>query len=143
MSAQIERATSDKGCFFIFLLIVLIVFGFLGYITYLFTPFTALEPEKILVEQVMEHSPGSYSIKYLAENNELKEINLFRNVTIFVDVPEGQAMFALLHRGKTPSGDTRYIDRNEIHIHSAREINGAGWDFGKQGSGQTVVIEAQ
>jgi len=28
-----------------------------------------------------------------------------------------------------------------IHIHSEKEINGAGWNHGKSGSGSTVVIE--
>lgn len=29
----------------------------------------------------------------------------------------------------------------EIHLHSVKDINGAGWDLGKSGQGQTQVIE--
>ena len=36
---------------------------------------------------------------------------------------------------------TSYYLTMTIHLHSPKEINGAGWDAGKNGSGQTEAIE--
>jgi protein required for attachment to host cells len=56
-------------------------------------------------------------------------------ITFIQDVPEGKSMWFKGERGN------HYYYNMEFHIHSVQDINGANWNHGKQGRGQTHVIE--
>ncbi len=134
-------------CFAILLCgLVVMLLGISAVLRYT-TPNIPMEPEKIMAEQVMQHDSHCYSFKYKAKDNELIEFHLGRNpkVRLIADVPEGESMFVLIERGQTRLGEVKYLLEEkgaEIHIHSAAEINGGGWDYGKRGRGQTVAIDS-
>ena len=62
------------------------------------------------------------------------------SVSFVYDVPQSKKPWAEIYE------EYRFLDGFKcmwmtIHVHSANEINGGGWDRGKFGSGQNVVIE--
>ncbi len=139
-----DIAYGNYGCGCLSILAFIIIFVVVVYSDTQDRPSIYMEPERLELEQVMEHESKHYSVKYKAENNELIEINFGRqnnSVKIIADVPEGEPIWGLINRGKTPRGDVHYLG-GEIHVHSGRDINGGGWDHGKYGSGQTVPVES-
>lgn len=79
------------------------------------------------------HEPRSYSI--LVRNNDNKEIesvswDYWHTIHIVDDVLSTQKIWAEV--------DDKQV---YIHIHSAQEINGAGWNHGKGGQGETIGVE--
>ena len=61
-------------------------------------------------------------------------------VKFFQDVPvEGNSW--LMFTSKVECYGLCRANLLEIHLHSAQEINGAGWSNGKFGNGQTIVVE--
>ena len=104
------------------------------------------------VTRVFMHEPGVYSV--LIENpttGDLTPLALdmggdfpdvrFRAV-VRADVPPGAPMWLnkwAHYIGDSPTGACeRLVD---IHVHSPAEINGAGWNHGKHGAGETTVVE--
>lgn len=137
----------DKiGCLFVILIITLLICAAV-YDEKQNSPSIPLEPERLELQQVMEHESDHYSVKYKAENNELITIDFGRlssegvSLRIIADVPEGESIWALLNRAKTPRGVIHYFG-GEIHVHSGKDINGGGWNHGKFGRGQTVSVES-
>lgn len=133
-----------RGCLYLFILGIIIFLSFSIYDQYNNSASIPMESKRLELEQVMEHESNHYSVKYKAENNELIEINFGRqnnSVKIIADVPEGEPIWGLLNRAKTPRGRIDYLG-GEIHVHSGQDINGGGWNHGKYGSGQTVPVES-
>ena len=105
--------------------------------------FTACSSEKTPVtvenvKRVFMHKESHYSFLYAIPNNpnELQRLTLreLAQVKIVTDVsPEKDIWLKYTKFGS-------YYNM-ELHLHSAEDINGAGWSHGKFGSGQTVVIE--
>ena len=90
------------------------------------------------VQAVFYHEPGN-TLLVNGKGAELKTIT-FRDaeITLFKDVPQGSTVWARVQRD---GDDFNGIDeRVEIHIHSVDDINGAGWNHGKFGSGTTTKI---
>jgi hypothetical protein len=88
------------------------------------------------VEAVYMHNPGSYSIIYL-NGNELKQIASHGGkVQIFTDVELGAPLWAEVTSHTGGSWNDMII-----HIHSVNDIGTAGWNAGKQGSGQTNRVD--
>lgn len=95
------------------------------------------------VDRVFMHEPGQYTFLV---SDDTKRLWLITPRTtsgyflIFADVSANEPMWAKVTYDETKDF---YEGRTEveIHIHSAKEIDGAGWDFGKQGKGQTVPVE--
>ncbi len=57
-------------------------------------------------------------------------------IRILADAKSGEGMWI-----ETFSAGIDCKFQAEIHVHSAEDINGAGWDHGKHGSGMTTVVE--
>ena len=65
-------------------------------------------------------------------------------VKIFRDVPLEKQMFAEAVKSNSIMDCPRGYGSLDIHIHNIQEINGAGWDHGKFGTGRTnIIIEKQ
>lgn len=63
----------------------------------------------------------------------------YRNEPKFVaDVPEGEDMWAEQTVSQSGGG---YSTSVVVHIHDVSDVEGAGWNHGKHGSGMTQVIE--
>lgn len=87
------------------------------------------EPQRIQIERVAKNKSGRYFVKYKAENKftdiDMGNINSMpdRAVKIFIDVPEGQPIYANLNRGRTPNGEIKHTRGGEIHIRSVEDIS--------------------
>jgi hypothetical protein len=93
------------------------------------------------IVKVMMHEPGSYSL--ISQENEKPELTPFvfesYDIHLLADVPEGKPMYAELSE---QNGEReKYWKTATIHIHSHRDINGAGWNHGKFGKGTTTEVE--
>jgi hypothetical protein len=114
-------------------------------------------PEKTYksnIVRVFMHEPKNFSVLRMKEDKCLLVDTFHQNVIIVCDVPEGESMWYEINNPvwydienpeqKTPPPNGGYLFRCNwvrIHIHSALDINGGGWDHGKHGRGQTQVIE--
>ena len=112
------------------------------------TPSIAIEPVRINLERVLYNECHHYSILWKDENDLGHDLNItlgekgrYADVIIKYDVPEGQPIWALVNRGKTPRGKIYYTGGGEIHVRSGQNIGGGGWNHGKFGHGQTTVVE--
>jgi len=98
------------------------------------------------VERVFMHEVKNYSILYREDASaELQQQNFCRDwpgveVRLFTDVPEGKPIWARAVYAVERLGD-EYWKELEIHVHAATDINAGGWNHGKFGQGQTVVVE--
>ena len=95
------------------------------------------------VVRVLMHQPGEYSIitKGIGADSADLPMQYIRShhTSLRQDVASKKSMWVEYF---PPAGEPSYaMDSLVIHLHSAEEINGAGWNHGKFGSGQTVVIE--
>jgi len=96
------------------------------------------------VQRVLMHEPGDYTFFYTnpKAQNELLPLRIpsVIKVNFFQDVPAEENSWLTF----TSYGECLNICHAgllELHLHSAQEINGAGWNHGKFGSGQTIVVE--
>jgi hypothetical protein len=108
-------------------------------------PTIPIEALVINIDQVSEHSPEHYSVKYTLPNGHLDEIYLGTDADLIPDIPEDQPMWAQIERAKSENGDIFYMS-GVVHIHSAADINGAGYRkrVGKHWvQEQTVVVDAE
>ena len=97
------------------------------------------------IVRVLMHDPGHFT--FLAEQPNTGEliqvtVDLHSNcgVRILQDVASDQPSWTRWETW-TRGGGICDVRNLEIHIHSADEVNGAGWDHGKFGRGQTTVVE--
>lgn len=94
--------------------------------------------------RILMHEPGRYTILAEMPNREVKQHSFGHTCGPMVPVityglPAEQPVwveYQVEQRG--PHICNRLI---AIHLHSVTEINGAGWDHGKQGKGQTTVVQ--
>jgi len=97
------------------------------------------------IERVLMHEPGEYTFFY-TNPQDPKELLSFRvesirKLKIFQDVSsEEKSWLTIVSRGGCEYS-CYGVESLEIHLHFAEEINGAGWNHGKFGRGQTTVIE--
>ncbi len=94
------------------------------------------------VVRVFMHEAHRYTF-FVAAGDELKvvEYKYVKEVTLRQDVPTGEPMW--VHVTHTRQDFHVPIIQLEIHLHSANEINPAGWNHGKGGRGMTVAVEAE
>jgi hypothetical protein len=94
--------------------------------------------------RILMHEPGRYTILAEMPNWEVKQYSFGRTCGLMVPVityglPAEQPVWVAYQVEQSgPHICNRLI---EIHLHSVTEINGAGWDHGKQGKGQTTVVQ--
>lgn len=97
------------------------------------------------ITRVLMHEPGRYTFLIEQDGGRVAQRTIGQmpctNVPeLFHDVPAGQPMWAEYHTRR--SGKRDVCDALlTIHIHSVTDINGAGWNHGKFGSGQTTIVE--
>ena len=87
------------------------------------------------IVRVFMHEPGDYSV-LVNNNGELVSKTFACKIRLIRDVPYDEPMYYEGERNRDG-----YFLRVEIHVHSEKDINGAGWNHGKFGSGQTVEVE--
>ncbi len=120
----------------------MILFGFLLFVSGCSgsqTPPEKTGEEKIVnVLRIFMHTPNTYSVMMPGpQDSEIKLVTLpYAPARFFVDVPVDEHMWVLV--GKKSYGFPSVI---EFHIHSQKDIEGAGWNHGKGGSGQTIIVE--
>jgi len=94
------------------------------------------------VVRVLMHEPDRYTLMIQRANSKeirLRQVFLNGSVPQFtLDVPTEQSAWALIKSYKMGGKE---FSTMEIHIHSPQSVLGAGWDNGKNGRGQTQVIE--
>ena len=84
---------------------------------------------------VFVREPGTSELKQITLNPEIRG-----TVRIFADVPEGQNMWVYTHSFSGGIDIEVGVDI-DIHVHSEKNIEGAVWDHGKLGRGNTHIIE--
>ncbi len=88
---------------------------------------------------LVERSEGVYSIVSLPAN---VCVHNGAMVLIIADVPAREKMWVSAKIKRGASNDVNpCIKKMEIHVHSPKDVEGAAWNHGKFGSGQTSVIE--
>ena len=100
---------------------------------------------KMNVSQVMMHDDHHYTFFVERDNGMINKYTFrYSNPKIFHDVPKRKPMFIEYKRCISPKKLNKrvydYTKLISIHLHSATEINGGGWDHGKFGHGQTSVL---
>ena len=93
------------------------------------------------VRRVFMHDPEQYSVMVVGDTAEMKLLYLGRCSAKFVtDVPKDSDMWLFMHW--TPPSSTSGINSCDVvfHIHATEDVNGAGWNHGKFGSGMTNVV---
>lgn len=97
------------------------------------------------VERVFMHKIGEYSF-LLSEGTTLKTFYFPRHdcypihYIIKADVPPDKPMYLKWKGDKYYFNRDIYYTEVEIHVHSAKSIEGGAWNKGKFGNGRTVVI---
>lgn len=92
------------------------------------------------VKKILVHEVGQYSVVVPSgHGGYILEPLQWCTATFYEDVSLDEEMWAEETREMDLKG-TKHT-RCTFHIHSLKEINGAGWNHGKFGSGQTTVIE--
>lgn len=97
------------------------------------------------ITRIMMHSPNKYTFFARRDSQPEQLMHIFTvqttsGISIFDDVhPEEMCWIRFLRYDM--GANRHYLNKLEIHLHSVKEINGAGWDHGKHGSGQTTVLE--
>jgi hypothetical protein len=93
------------------------------------------------VEAVYMHNVGSYSVMVRDEHGNLNHNRLCGEADVRDDAPPNQSIWV-----ETTGVETCYKCCHctaTVHIHSLKDIQGAGWNHGKFGSGQTTVVETK
>lgn len=99
------------------------------------------------VKQLLMHETNHYSLVITDENNGAEIIDLEgfhgqNTIKIYFDVPDHKDQWAKIDFYTPPLGDdNEKVRQGEVHLHYNSKINGAGWDHGKFGKGQTVEVE--
>ncbi len=109
-------------------------------ITYVCHPYVDPEVHRIdNIEQIMMHTTYQYTFLQRS-GDELKMIK-FKGCSpkIVCDVPEGQLCYATYQLQKNKIDKDTKINL-VLHLHSARDMSGGDWDYGKFGRGKTNVL---
>ena len=106
-----------------------------------------VQTERLRVDNVvgvLMHEPGRYTLEVQNPGspvvvNTPVDTYYREYAQIVTDAPNNAPMWAVLIVEHYSAG--RVFTRGlELHVHSVQDINGAGWDHGKFGSGQTTRI---
>ncbi len=91
------------------------------------------------IQRILMHDSYEYTF-FIQKDNELtSETFQFRGLPKFIiDISAGEPMYVIYK--PYPNWD-HVITNARIHIHSPQDINGAGWNHGKFGKGQTIPLE--
>lgn len=101
------------------------------------------------IVRVLMHEPGNYTLVIQGDSGELSQRYLCGKTRMITDVPKDTYMWATYRPQYDTSGSYEmgflYVQAVlVIHLHSAEDINGAGWhhDNGKFADtyGETVII---
>jgi len=130
----------QKVVIFLTMVVLLVVGAALFYRD--ITAFTLPENKKMNVDRIYMHEPGRYSVMIKTgpkgEELEIIELRADRKIHIIADVPSQDPCWVYFEREKTMKQSWEKI---WIHVHSPQDIQGGGWNHGKFGKGQTVIIE--
>lgn len=111
-----------------------------------------LSEEKVIVSRVMMHRPGDYTI-FTVEGNtmvrrsfESKVCSVSREPVIYLDVPQGSPMWAIIEAWKDEDCGMMNIKvLSEIHLNTPQQIEGGAWDEkvgkGSYRTNQTIPIQ--
>ena len=94
---------------------------------------------------VLMHEPGSYTLEVQNPGSPVVVNTWVRTyygeyAQIVTDAPNNEPMWAVLIIEHYSAG--RVFTRGlELHVHTVQDVNGAGWNHGKFGSGQTTRIQ--
>ena len=95
------------------------------------------------VERILMHERGKYT--FFIRNDETQEFKILtvqlpnKKEKVFTDVPKNESCW--IRVGAPWDNNNRFSLSLEIHVHNAKEIDGAGWYHGKFGQGKTTVVE--
>lgn len=103
--------------------------------------------EQFNVDAVFWHENDRYSV-VVSNGDDVTPVDLSSihkgrydyktGAKVVKDVPEGKPMYVKIYNYWDGDASRAY---HEIHVHSIKDINTAGWNHGKFGSGSTVIIE--
>ena len=94
------------------------------------TPYRSLD-----VDRVFYHEWGAYTV-FLVRDKKVIEIRLVLP-EVRIDAENNSYI-----EGNIEYNENRtYVTHGILHLKSLKEINGAGWNHGKHGHGQTVEVE--
>lgn len=93
------------------------------------------------IDKIFIHTPQYISF-FVQENEQLKHIEVQGSPILwFNDVPDDKEIYCtVIRRYEWPLW---VIERIEVHCHSTSDINGAGWNHGKFGSGVVQEISLE
>lgn len=119
-----------------------------------------VEPTSVSgITRVFMHEPGYFT--FLVENTDSKKVSQLRvktyrdDTVLMEDLEEGQPIRVEYSCGNNHRSEfyqcksippnfsnwNVYAKKLTIHLHSVKEIDGAGWNHGKFGRGQTTVVQ--
>lgn len=132
-----------KGCGMVIALVLLSLVVLIGSCVYSGVRHHGESQEETVrdIHRIMMHEPHSYS--FLLDDGQFHRYTIqrgSRSADILYDAPSDGYCWAEVHYSHY-FGDGMMCDRIKLHIHSPQEINGGGWNHGKLGKGQTVVVE--
>lgn len=121
-----------------------------GFVWKVCGPSSPLHDERINdVTRVLMHETNYYTLEYqVPMSTQILEKSFYfssatseERIKRFADVPPGGKMWAVAKgcRSDYDSAQDR-CQSLEIHLHSGQDINGAGWDHGKFGHGETIAF---
>ncbi len=96
------------------------------------------------VVRVFMHEPGRYTVLRRSSaassivEQQVPQLKYVADTAYVPDVPEDQPMWVSVHYGGDHLSPIAHI---VFHVHSVSDIGGAGWNHGKAGHGQTVVVQ--
>ncbi len=90
------------------------------------------------VERVFMNEPGVYSFMY-RDSGQLKVFGgtSWYQYNVYEDVLPGKPMWVKTEQWTVEGNPTV---KYEIHVHFVGDIEGGGWNHGKNGSGTTTVV---
>jgi len=96
------------------------------------------------VRQFLMHDTYEFSIVFVDDKNKahiktLNSCDLERKLSVYFDVLPDQKQYAKIEF--SGQGRSETVISGEVHLYTYGRINGAGWDHGKHGSGQTIKLE--
>lgn len=144
-----KRVKKWLGNFCIVLIIVCALIWLGNYTDQHFANIPA-EPERIEFQQLVQNSPGYYSIRWTTgPSNMVVEKGIVnttgqqqhQEITKFVDVPKGQSAWALLERVRNKRNEVYYTGSAELHLTSLADIESGGqWRSGKSSHGEIIIF---
>ncbi len=97
------------------------------------------------VTRVLMHEPSRYTLLTALPDGRIEQHTYggyglcYKPPDLYHDVPPDKPIWAELREANDGCTPCTYVA--SIHLHSVEEINGAGWNHGKFGNGQTTVVE--